>query len=177
MAALLWGAWGVEWALTEKVSFNGALKMIKVNSGVTALDIRADVYPAWVRWVSREENARFFQAMRYSGGDPIPGGETGVTFFLMNGWKLVYDPNTVAVAGVLYSENYATPFWNSDGNPVYPATVASLVNSSVSYQNVVTGDLSVVPTLAQILAAIEASNVIAKEATAKRAVEMSQANL
>lgn len=139
MAALIWGAWGVDWTLAEKVSFNGALKTINVNSGVTSLDIRADVYSAWVRWVTREENSRFLQAMRASGADPIPGGETGVTFFLMNGWKLVYDPNSVAVAGVLYSEDYATPFWNADDNPVYPATVSALVNSAVSYQNVVTG--------------------------------------
>lgn len=156
--------------------FSGLGKKIYVNSGVTSITI-ADMFSRWEDWLQEDDNLKWAQAMRYSGKDPIPGGETGTTFFLMNGWKLVYDANTVAVSGVLYSEDYTTAYWGADGNPIYPATVSSLVNSSVSYQNVVTGDLSVVPTLAQILAAIEASTVIAKEATAKKAVQMSQANL
>jgi len=139
MAALIWGAWGEEWALNEKVSFNGVTRQIKVNAGVTSLRIREEVYSAWVRWVTREENSRFLGAMRAVGGDPIPGGETGVTFFMTNGWKLVYDPNLVAVEGVLYSEDYATAYWSESGSPIYPATVSSLVNSAVSVQNVVTG--------------------------------------
>jgi hypothetical protein len=142
---IVWAAHGAEWALAEKVSFNGVTKRITVNAGVTALSIRDDVYSAWVRWIEREDNARFFPAMRYSGGDPIPGGETGVTFFMTNGWKLEYDPNIVAVSGVLYSDNYATAYWSVTDEPIYPATVAALVNSAVSTQNVVTGDLSSVP--------------------------------
>jgi hypothetical protein len=39
----------------------------------------------------------------------------------------------------LYSDDYATAFWSEEGSPIYPATVSSLVNSAVSYQNVVTG--------------------------------------
>lgn len=139
MAAQVWSAWGDEWALGEKVSFNGVTKRITVNAGVTSLGIRDDVYSAWVRWVGREENMRFKVAMRYSGGDPIPGGETGVTFFLTNGWKMEYDANVVAINGVLYSDDYATPYWSAADQPIYPATVSALVNSAVSYQNVVTG--------------------------------------
>lgn len=119
------------------MSFNGVTKQVTVNSGVTALDIATDVYSAWVRWTGRER--QYAAAIRYSGFDPIPGGRTGATFFLLNGWKLVYDPNLVAVSGVLYSEDYATPFWNAAGSPLYPATVSSLVNSAVTTQNVVTG--------------------------------------
>lgn len=145
MSALLWGSWAEEWALYEKVSFNGVTRKITVNEDVPALDIRGDVYSAWVRWHGREENSRFLPAMRYSGADPIPGGETGATFFLMNGWKLVYDANKVAMAGVLYSEDYDTPYWSADDKPLYPATVSALVNTAVTVQNVVTGDLSEVP--------------------------------
>ena len=137
MAIALWGAWAEEWALEEKVSFNGTAKTITVLDGVTTLSIRDDVYNAWVRWAEREPWASL--AMRFSGADPIPGGETGVTFFTINGWKLIYDPNTVAVSGVLYSEDYATAYWSFSGAPIYPATVSALVNSAVSYTNVVTG--------------------------------------
>lgn len=142
---LLWQTWAEEWALEEKVSFNGVTKRITVNAGVTSLDIRSDVYSAWVRWIEREDNARFLRAMRFSGADPIPGGETGVTFFMTNGWKLEYDANVVAVNGVLYSDNYATAFWSADDAPLFPATVSALVNSAVTTQNVVTGDLATVP--------------------------------
>ena len=136
---LAWAAFGDEWALAEKVSFNGTTKRITVNAGVTALDIREDVYSAWVRWVELDDNARFRLAMRVSGFDPIPGGFTGATYFMTNGWKLEYDPNTVAIAGVLYSDDYATPYWSAANQPIYPATVSSLVNSAVVTQNVVTG--------------------------------------
>jgi hypothetical protein len=75
--------------------------------------------------------------------------------FLINGWKLCYNPNNVAVAGVLFSEDYDTAYWSEDAtDPIYPATVSSLVNSAVSYQNVVTGDISVVPTTEEIVAAV-----------------------
>lgn len=124
--------------------FDGLGKKVYVNTGVTSITI-ADLFSRWEDWIRQDDNLKWKQAMRYSGKDPIPGGETGVTFFLINGWKLVYEPNVVAVSGVLYSEDYATAYWNADGNPIYPATVSSLVNSAVSYQNVVTGDLSSVP--------------------------------
>lgn len=141
---IVWVAHGAEWALAEKVSLNGVTKRITVNAGVTALDIREDVYSAWVRWTEREDNARFRLAMRVSGFDPIPGGFTGATYFMTNGWKLEYDPNTVAIAGVLYSDDYATPFWSAVDQPIFPATVSSLVNSAVVTQNVVTGDVGTV---------------------------------
>ena len=140
MSALIWDSWAEEWNLAEKVSFNGSARQITVNSGVTTLNVRNDVYSAWVRWVTREANSRFLMALRTSGADVTPDGETGVTFFTSNQWKLCYDPNTVAVVGVLYSDDFDTAFWSLDGTrPIYPATVSSLVNSSVSYQNVVSG--------------------------------------
>lgn len=144
MAALAWAAWGAEWALAEKVDFNGVTRRITVNAGVTALDIREDVYSAWIRWIELDDNARFLPAMRVSGFDPIPGGFTGATYFMTNGWKLEYDPSTVAIAGVLYSDNYTTPYWSDSDQPIYPATVSSLVNSAVTTQNVVTGDVSTI---------------------------------
>lgn len=177
MSLAAWAAFGEEWSLAEKVDFNGVTRRITVLPGVTTLNIRDDVYSAWVRWLERDDNARFFPAMRFSGGDPIPGGETGVTFFLSNNWKLQYDANVVAISGVLYSDNYATPYWSAADQPIFPATVSSLVNSAVSFQNVVTGTAltaeqtaaavwtaatrtlteSLDPTVAQIVAALLAA--------------------
>lgn len=141
----LWQAYAEEWLLYEKVSFDGPAKQIVVNESVTALSVRDDVYSAWVRWLERDDNTKYLPAMRFSGADPIPGGETGVTFFVTNGWKLIYDANLVAVSGVLYSDNFPTAFWSAAGQPLLPATVSALVNSAVTTQNVVTGDLATVP--------------------------------
>lgn len=126
MALSLWISHAEEWEANEKISINGDGKVIQVNAGVSALDIRIDLYSAWVRWFGREQNAQFLPAMRFTGLDPIPGGFTGGTFFLTNGWKLYYDPNVVAVNGILYSDDFATAYYNYDGLPVFPATVSAL---------------------------------------------------
>lgn len=118
--------------------FDGLGRKIFVNAGVTSVDV-AEMYARWVDWIVLEDNAKFAPAIRFSGYDPIPGGFTGTTFFLINSWKLIYDANSVAVSGVLYSEDYATAYWSALGAPIFPAKVSSLVNSSVSTQNVVTG--------------------------------------
>lgn len=140
MALPLWISYGEEWLADEKVNFNGTTKEITVNGGVTALDIRTDVWSAWVRWTERYDNERYLFAMRFTGLDPIPGGQTGDTYFLINGWKLLYDPRVVAITGVLYSDDYSTPYYFvEDGSAVFPATVSSLVNTVETTTNVVDG--------------------------------------
>lgn len=135
--------------------FDGVSRRIIIASGVTSISM-PDMYSRWIDWTVVGDNSKWPQAMRYSGYDPIPGGVTGATFFLMNGWKMVYDPSLVGVAGVLYSEDYATAFWTAAGNPVYPATVAALVNTSITMQNVVTGT---VPSLSAIADAVWAKEL------------------
>ena len=126
MALNLWISHGEEWLDADKVSFNGITKTIQVNAGVTALDIQTEVYSSWIRWFERIENTQFLPAMRFTGLDPIPGGQTGGTFFTINGWKVVYDPRVVAISGILYSDDYSTPYYFTDGSPVFPATVSGI---------------------------------------------------
>lgn len=126
MALNLWISHGEEWLDADKVSFNGVTKIIQVNAGVTSLDIQTEVYSAWIRWFERIENTQFLPAMRFTGLDPIPGGQTGGTFFTINGWKVVYDPRLVAISGILYSDDYSTPYYFTDGSPVFPATVSGI---------------------------------------------------
>jgi hypothetical protein len=84
--------------------------------------------------------------MRFTGLDPIPGGFTGDSYFLINNWKLLYDPRVVAITGVLFSDDYSTPYYFvEDGAAVFPAQISSLVNTVETKTNVVTGDLSAVP--------------------------------
>lgn len=154
MAVTLWGTWSADWELRSKVEFDGINKIIYVHPEVTALDIRADVYSAWVNWVLLRDNLKFLPAIRYTGFDPIGGGNyTGDTYFLLNGWKLSIDLAKVRVTGVLYSDDYATAYYTPALVAQYPATVSSLVNTSVTYQNVVTGTAS---TPAEIAAQVRA---------------------
>lgn len=133
MAALIWGAWSSDWALYSKVDFDGINKIIYVNPDVTELDIRFDVYSAWVDWVILRDNAKFTPAIRFTGYDPIGGGQfTGDTYFLTNGWKLSVDLAKVKVSGILYSDNYATAYYTHDLVPQYPATVSALVNNVIN---------------------------------------------
>lgn len=140
-----------------KVGFNGVTKRITVLQGVTSLDIRTDVYSEWIRWLEVNDNTKFLAAMRSTGFDVIPGGFTGDAYFLINGWKLVFDVNTTKISGILYSDNYATPYWSSSDQPIYPATVSSLVNTAVSTQNIVSG--SVESITAAVLAALNATTI------------------
>lgn len=141
----------------EKVIFDGTAKTITVTPGTTILDLRSDVYSAWVWWTALRDNSKYLYAMRYSGLDPIGGGVfTGDIYFLINGWKLILDLTKIKVTGVLYSEDYATAYYDSNLTPQYPVTVAALVNSVTITQNVVTGDLSTIniPTASQNASAL-----------------------
>lgn len=130
MAATLWGAWSEDWALGSKVDFDGINKIIYVHPEVTALDIRSEVYSAWIDWVVLRDNIKFLPAMRYTGFDPIGGGAyTGDSYFLINGWKLSIDLAKVRVTGVLFSDDYDTPYYTPSMVAQYPATVAALVNT------------------------------------------------
>lgn len=173
MSLLLWDHWAEDWELQEKVSFNGFEKIINVNSDVTALDIMADVYSAWVRWTAKEP--RFLAAMKYSGFDAIPGGRTGATFFLINGWKLIINLRKTRVYGVLYSEDFPTAYYdNETREALYPAEVSSVVNtvfsggggSSISAADVwaynnrsLTTQFPTVPTVTQIRQEMDSNSV------------------
>lgn len=135
MAINIWGSWGAHWSEYAKVEFDGSNKLIIVHPEVTQLDIRADVYTEWVNWLrTSDDNLKWSFAIRYSGLDPIPGGESGGIFFLYNGWKLIIDFNKVAVTGVLFSDDYPSAYWSKEGQPLYPAQVSSVVSSVIQQQ-------------------------------------------
>ena len=142
------------WQLYSKVTFDGANKLIIVNPGTTTLNIRVDVYSAWILWLAIDNNSKYLLALRYSGLDPIPGGSTGDTYFLINGWKLQCDFTTIQISGVLFSDNYGTAYYTYANIPQYAAAVSSIVNTVTSLQNIVTGDLSTVSTATQNAAAV-----------------------
>ena len=107
------------WSLFHKVTFDGPNKLILINSGITTLDIKTDVYSAWKEWIIilgelglHDENAGFLEAMAAIGGEPTPTGAIGSTFFLQNTWKLKPYPGSyrLTVNGNLFSEDGSNPY-------------------------------------------------------------------
>lgn len=135
----LWGGFYSEWELGDKVTFDAVNRLILVNPGVTSIDIKQDVYSAWKRWKRAElSNAAVEPAMRTVGGDPTTNAQRlGDTYFLINNWKLVLNFATTGATGILYSDDYATPYWDADDNPLFPAEVTSIVNTIEVPTNVV----------------------------------------
>ena len=71
------------------VEFDGANLLIKVNQGVTTLDVQTDVYSAWKEWLQEGDNSKFLPSLRTIGGDPtVQDKIVAPTFFLLNGWKI-----------------------------------------------------------------------------------------
>ena len=128
-AVLNYGSYDL-WQNYHKVTFDGPNKIIRVNDGVTELDIKVDVYSDWKEWIStRDDNARYLPAVRSIGGDPTVEGQTaGDIYFLINGWKLYIDLTKVKVTGTLFSDDFDSAYFDLEGNAVFPAQVSSLVS-------------------------------------------------
>ena len=170
MLALGFGYW-TEWALEEKVAFDGVNKLMVVYEHVTTLDVQEDLWSAWVRWRGAGNRGydRFEDAMDFSGYDEIPDGRggttrTGLSYFLTNGWRLVIDLSKVAVFGVLFSRDFETAFYTPELVGQKPATVSSLVNTAVTTTNVVTGDITTTEAKVDAVA-IEVDKVVVKTDT------------
>ena len=94
--------------MAAKVTFDGTASLILVESGITELDVKVDLYSDWKEWALLTDNLKFLPAMRAVGGDPTVGGKyLGATFFLTNGWKIRTweGDHRLIVNGNLYSED------------------------------------------------------------------------
>ena len=119
------------WVLNHKVTFDGAAKLIYINDATTNLDMKIDLYSDWKEWVTTRDNSKYLPAIRTVGGDATISGQfAGDMYFMINGWRLVVDLTKVKITGVLFSDDYDTPWLDETTmNPVFPAQVSSLVNT------------------------------------------------
>jgi len=113
MLLSLWPGWNEDWLLYHKCTFDGANRLILINSPETEIDVKRDVYSDWKEWASLRDNTKYEPALRVVGGDPISESRSlGATFFLTNGWRIrpwegTYELNFV---GNLYTEEGSSPF-------------------------------------------------------------------
>lgn len=118
-------------ALDHVVYFDGDQKLIVVQDEIFNIDVKIDIYSAWKEWnllPTRQFN-QYEPAIRTIGGDPTTGTQfAGDIYFLINGWRLQRDPR-VALQGALFSDDFATPSIDFNGNDIGLSVVSSLVTS------------------------------------------------
>ena len=105
-----------------------ANKHIVINPNVTTLDIKVDIYKGLKTWYTIYDNSKFAFPIRTIGGDPTSDVEfAGDMYFMINNYRLVYDPSQVKVSGIMLSDNFDTAWLNIHTLlPVYPVTVSNL---------------------------------------------------
>jgi len=72
-------------------TFDGTLRLITLESGVTEVDVQVDLYSDWKEWVVQGSNAMYPPAFSTLGGEPLGGGASiAPYFFLRNdlGWRI-----------------------------------------------------------------------------------------
>jgi len=107
---ILWAAFGEDWALNHKISFDGAARIITIAPSVAELDIKSDIYSSWKEWTQLRDNSKYLPAIRTIGGDPIGAGRyAGDLYFLQNGWQIEID-HPVKITGVLYHDDNISPY-------------------------------------------------------------------
>jgi len=126
-----------------KVVFDGDNRLIYVAPQYSSISVKVDVYAAMKRWLQRRQNTQYYPPVRTIGGDSVgtSGQYAGDIYFLFNNWYMIID-HQVSVNGILYSDNYSTPYSITAGGGV----IANVSNLAYSYNTIG----SVVPTAAQI---------------------------
>lgn len=139
------------WTLKHKVTIDGSARTITVNPDVTTINIQTDIFSDWKEWARLHDHLKFTRAIRSIGGDATTGiQKAGDIYFMMNNWRVVIDLSKTSVTGVIFSDDYDTPFVSFDGKPVNQSLVSSLVTSVTTTENVVTN----APTAEEISAAV-----------------------
>jgi hypothetical protein len=103
-------------------------KLVVFAPETDTIDIKLDLYKALKEWFTLLDNSRYQFPIRTIGGDPTTGSQTaGDSYFMINGYRCVYDVTRVKVTGILYSDDYDTPWLQQETlQPVYPASVSNL---------------------------------------------------
>ena len=110
------------------VYFDGPNLLIRLSAGIGTISVKEEIYSPWKEWCLIADNLKYFQAMRSTGGDPLPGENEylGSTFFLMNGWKIRLIDD-VTIEGNLFSEDGSSPYVAVGDVVIATAKVSTLV--------------------------------------------------
>ena len=155
------------------IAFDPVAKRIVLDStSVTA----SEIWSRWIDWVTLSDNAKHLPAMTQVGGDDLGGGlSIPIYIFLENGWRVrpMESNHSLVITGNLFVQGGGVPVVQTLGQ----FNVSTQYTVPVQAQGISTSGGGSGPTLAQIIAAIEASPVLAEGSTARATLTMAQANL
>lgn len=121
--------WQEDWLLYHKVVFDGINRLIIINPGEPVISVKTDIYSSWKEWVQLRDNGKFLPAIRTTGGDPVGGGQyTGDSYFMINNWR-VYVSSATDITGILYSDDYPSPFVTAPEANIVRSIVSNLAQS------------------------------------------------
>ena len=103
-------------------------KQVIINTDVTSIDIKLDIYKGLKTWYTIYDNSRYAFPIRTIGGDATSEVEfAGDMYFMINKYRLVMNPNKIRVTGITFSDDYETPWLDHlTLLPIYPITVSNL---------------------------------------------------
>jgi hypothetical protein len=157
------------------VEFDGENLLIKVNQGVTTLDIQTDIYSDWKEWFNQSDNSKFLPAIRTIGGDPTVGEKVVAPyFFLMNGWKIKPASwnHTLNLIGNLFVDEPETYGSNVNVPPDGYYTVLINMSTTSDASKIISGSGVTQQDKLDIAGLIEQSEVLAKEASVAKEVTL-----
>jgi len=120
--------------------FDGQNKRIIMEENEDILELK-QMYHSWKQWLTKDNNIKYPLAVRYVGGDEVQNKTLGLTFILMNNWKIKpYEANHVLhVIGNLYTDDQSMPFikTNGDYNVIIQSEVSNIIDivSTKVYNN------------------------------------------
>lgn len=98
------------------ITFDPINRRIVLDS--TFVDVQ-DIYSRWKEWVRLDDNAKYLQAFRVVGGDPL-GGPLFVSLycFLLNGWRIrpMESNHTLVIEGNISVDGGGDPVVPTLGN-------------------------------------------------------------
>lgn len=129
MVTTLQNMWQEDWLLYHKVIFDGENRLVILNNNEPVFNAKVDIYSSWKEWTLLRDNSKFEPAFRVTGGDPVGGGTyTGDVYFTINNWRILLQ-DTSKINGVIYSDNYDSPYVTATDTKLVINNVSSLVQS------------------------------------------------
>ncbi len=129
MVTITQNMWQEDWLLYHKVAFDGINRLIIIDPDQSQISVKIDLYSSWKEWSRLRDNVKFLPAFRTTGGDPVGGGQfAGDIYFLVNNWR-IYISKACEISGVIYSDNYPSPFVTDPAANIVRSTVSNLTQS------------------------------------------------
>jgi hypothetical protein len=119
----------------SKVIFDGERQLIIVNPGENFIEVRRDLYSVWKEWVLDGDNSKYKMAFKIVGGNSLPTGQLGLTYFLLDGWKIrPYEgDHRLTIKGNIYRHDGSDPIEDTIGD--FKVTVSMTVSNLIDIVN------------------------------------------